>query len=120
MIILADVFHVVTTSEFDIWLSEQSSETAAEAAALILLLREYGHRLSRPYADTLKGSRYSNMKELHGKTSQAEIRIAFAFDHRRQAIVLVAGDKRGVSQKRFYKALIARADALFAEYLKSR
>jgi hypothetical protein len=114
------VFTVITTSVFDDWLGEQSAEVMAEAAALILLLREYGHRLSRPHADTLKGSRFANMKELRCKTSDAEIRIAFAFDPKRQALILVAGDKRGVDEKRFYRQLIAKADALFAEYLQSR
>ena len=46
-------------------------------------------------------------------------RVAFAFDPERQAILLVAGDKSGVAQKRFYKTLIARADARFAEHLES-
>jgi len=120
MITFLGVFTVLTTSAFNDWLGGQSPEVTAEVAAVILLLREYGHRLSRPHADTLKGSKYANMKELRAKTSQAEIRIAFAFDPQRQAIILVAGDKRGVNEKRFYKQLIAKADALFTEYLKSR
>jgi hypothetical protein len=60
------------------------------------------------------------MKELRARTSAQEIRIAFAFDPKRDAILLVAGDKRGVNEKRFYRQLIARADAVYAEYLKSR
>ena len=114
------MFTVLTTSVFSDWLGQQSSEVMAEVAAVIMLLREYGHRLSRPHADTLKGSQYANMKELRVKTAQAEVRIAFAFDPQRQAVILVAGDKRGVNEKRFYRQLIARADALFAQYLKSR
>jgi len=120
MIILVSVFKVITTLVFNAWLAEQTPEVMAEVAAVILLLREYGHRLGRPHADTLKGSKYANMKELRAKTSSAEIRIAFAFDPRRQAVILIAGDKRGVNQKRFYKQLIAKADALFTEYLRSR
>ena len=60
------------------------------------------------------------MKELRVKTAAEAIRIAFAFDPDRNAILLVAGDKRGVSEKRFYRQLIARADAIYTEYLKSR
>jgi hypothetical protein len=117
---IVSVFKVVTTSVFNGWLQKQSSEVMAEAAAVVLLLREYGHQLGRPHADTLKGSKHANMKELRVKTSRAEVRIAFAFDPERRAVVLVAGDKRGVSEKRFYKRLIAKADALFTEYLQSR
>ena len=43
--------------------------------------------------------------------------VAFAFDPDRAAILLVAGDKSGVSQKRFYKRLIAKADELFDAHL---
>ena len=45
------------------------------------------------------------------------MRIAFAFDPNRSAILLVAGDKSGVSQKQFYRQLIAKADSLFDAHL---
>ena len=44
-------------------------------------------------------------------------RVAFAFDPKREAIVLVAGDKSGGSEKRFYKRLIAKADERLNEHL---
>ena len=81
------------------------------------LLRTYGSALGRPHADTLAGSRYANMKELRFRAEDGVWRAAFAFDPERQAILLVAGDKAGVAQRRFYKGLIARADARFAEHL---
>jgi hypothetical protein len=57
------------------------------------------------------------MKELRADTADKVIRVAFAFDPARDAILLVAGDKSGVSQKRFYRQLIAKADALFDAHL---
>jgi hypothetical protein len=45
-------------------------------------------------------------------------RVAYAFDPARKAILLVAGDEAGVSQKRFYRSLIRKADERFAEHLK--
>jgi hypothetical protein len=57
------------------------------------------------------------MKELRFNADDGVWRVAFAFDPERQAILLVAGDKAGVAQKRFYKGLIARADKRFDEYL---
>ncbi|OJU28351.1 MAG: addiction module toxin RelE [Alphaproteobacteria bacterium 64-6] len=83
------------------------------------LLSDYGPQLGRPHADTLKGSKHANMKELRFEGSDGEWRAAFAFDPERKAIVLVAGDKSGVSQKRFYKTLIAKADLRFSEHLES-
>ena len=67
--------------------------------------------------DTLKGSRHANMKELRFDAADGVWRVAFAFDPRRRAILLVAGDKSGVSEKRFYKQLIARADARYEAHL---
>lgn len=89
-----------------------------EIAAASLLLMELGPTLGRPHVDTLAGSRYANMKELRFTADQGVWRVAFAFDPERRAILLMAGDKSGVSQKRFYKSLITRADARFAEHLK--
>ncbi|MET3794358.1 hypothetical protein ABID37_004598 [Aquamicrobium terrae] len=59
------------------------------------------------------------MKELRFDGADGEWRAAFAFDPERTAIVLVAGDKSGGSQKRFYKNLIAKADLRFSEHLES-
>ncbi|MGA3133534.1 MAG: type II toxin-antitoxin system RelE/ParE family toxin [Terracidiphilus sp.] len=66
--------------------------------------------LGRPEVDTLKGSAWSNMKELRFKAEGGVWRVAFAFDPKRAAILLVPGDKAGVSEKRFYKRLIDKAD----------
>ncbi|MEO0771246.1 MAG: type II toxin-antitoxin system RelE/ParE family toxin [Cyanobacteria bacterium J06649_4] len=86
-------------------------------AVSIKLLEEFGPQLKRPYSDTLKGSSYPNMKELRFSTDDGVWRVAYAFDPERKAILLVGGDKSGVSQKRFYKSLIKRADERFTQYL---
>lgn len=65
--------------------------------------------MGRPRVDTLNGSKRANMKELRFDAADGVWRIAFAFDPKRKAILLVAGDKSGVSEKKFYKALIAKA-----------
>jgi hypothetical protein len=81
------------------------------------LLKLLGPALRRPHADTLKGSKHANMKELRADTADRVMRVAFAFDPDRAAILLVAGDKSGISQKRFYKQLIAKAEELFDAHL---
>jgi hypothetical protein len=68
-------------------------------------------------SDTLNGSTHANMKELRADTADLLMRIAFAFDPERVGILLVAGDKGGVSQKQFYKQLIEKADKLFDAHL---
>jgi hypothetical protein len=79
----------------------------------IALLEQFGPQLGRPRADTLNGSRHPNMKELRFDAAGGVWRVAFAFDLNRRAILLVAGDKSGVSEKRFYRQLIDKADKRF-------
>jgi hypothetical protein len=88
-----------------------------ELLALSLVLQEFGPQLGRPRVDTLKGSRHANMKELRFSAVDGEWRVAFAFDPRRKAILLVAGDKSGGSEKRFYRELIRKADNRFDAHL---
>jgi hypothetical protein len=108
---------VATTDEFDVWFTALDEEGRAEVMAKVELLKILGHRLGRPHADTLNGSRHANMKELRADTRDKVMRIAFAFDPNRAAILLVAGDKSGVSQKRFYRQLLAKADELYDLHL---
>ena len=98
---------------------KQFSEIARRHTyALIELLAKSGPRLGRPHVDTLKGSRHPNMKELRFRTDDGAWRIAFAFDVKRRAILLVGGDKSGISQDKFYRGLIEIADARFEQHQK--
>jgi hypothetical protein len=95
-----------------------SADVQDEALAVIDLLCEHGPQLGRPHADTLKGSAHANMKELRFSAADGVWRIAFAFDPKRQAILLVAGDKSGGGEKRFYRELIRKADRRFGAHLQ--
>ena len=92
-------------------------EVQDNTLALTRLLQHSGPQLCRPRVDTLKDSRHANMKELRFDAADGAWRAAFAFDTLRQAVILVAGDKSGGSQKRFYRALIATADKRFDDHL---
>jgi len=95
-------------------------EPAVQDALLAVarLLADYGPQLGRPHADTLKGSKHANMKELRFEAADGQWRAAFAFDPARRAILLVAGDKSGGSEKRFYQQLIAKADFRFSAHVE--
>lgn len=108
---------VTTTAEFDAWFTGLDEDAHVEVIAVVELLKRLGPMLGRPHADTLNGSRYANMKELRARTAGKVLRIAFAFDPERTGVLLVAGNKSGVSQKRFYKQLIAKADELYDAHL---
>jgi len=88
-----------------------------ELLALVALLEQFGPQLGRPHADTLNDSRHANLKELRFAAADGVWRVAFAFDPKREAILLVAGDKSGISEKRFYRQLIDTADARFDAHL---
>ena len=88
-----------------------------ELLAHIELLEQFGPQLGRPRADTLNDSRHANMKELRFDAADGVWRVAFAFDPNRKAIVLAAGDKSGISERRFYRRLIEKADARFDAHL---
>src|SRR3546814_17692476 len=90
-------------------------DVQTELLAVAKLLSDYGPLLGRPYVDTLNGSKHANMKEMRFSAADGEWRTAFAFDPERRAILLVAGDKSGGSQQRFYKQLITKADSRFSE-----
>jgi hypothetical protein len=81
------------------------------------LLKDYGPQLGRPHVDTLKGSKFPIMKELRFVAEGGAWRVAFAFDPTRQGILLVAGDKSGVGETRFYRGLIAKGDRRYAAHL---
>jgi hypothetical protein len=78
-------------------------------------LKFWGPALGRPHADTVKGSRFSNMKELRVQHSGRPIRAFYIFDYRRNAVLLCAGDK--TQEKRFYETMVSIADKEFTAWL---
>ena len=96
---------------------ELHKDVQDDLLANIELLEHSGPQLGRPRADTPNGSRHANMKELRFDAADGVWRVAFAFDPNRKAILLVAGDKSGGSEKRFYRQLIDKADARFVAHL---
>ena len=93
---------------------EVKDEMLAEASFVEMLGPETG----RPHVDKLHGSDHANMKELRFEAANGEWRVAFAFDPKRQAILLVSGDKTGVSDKKFYKRLIEKADERYSRHVE--
>ena len=96
-----------------------SDSVQDEVAAAIKLLEKFGPQLGRPHADTLDGSDYANLKELRFNADGGVWRVAFAFDPKRKAVLLVAGNKAGKNEEKFYRKLIKRADARYTQHLGS-
>jgi len=99
---------VEIADEFEPEFDELPDDAQTEILAMSRLLQEFGPQLGRPRVDTLNGSRHANLKELRFSAAGGEWRVAFAFDAKRKAILLVAGDKSGGSEARFYRNLISK------------
>lgn len=101
------------------WVASLDDSSRAQVFAAIEVLREHGPQLGRPLVDTVIASRHKNMKELRpGSAGRTELRVLFAFDPERRAIMLVAGDKAG-NWTRWYKNNIPAADDLFDDHLRT-
>jgi len=111
------VWIVETTELFAEWLAEQDRAMQIDIIAALNLLKQEGPHLGRPYVDTLYGSNIPNMKELRVQSNGRPVRGFFVIDPLRKAIVLCAGNKEGLDEKRFYKTMIKTAETEYHKHL---
>jgi len=104
------------TDEFEEWWNSLTPDEQDSIAVTVGLLERLGPNLPRPHSDTVKGSKFPNMKELRIQHDGQPYRTLYAFDPRRTAILLIGGNKTG--DKNWYKKFIPIADNLFADHLK--
>lgn len=98
------------------WYRALDGESATRVAVALDRLEQRGPGLGRPFVDSVKGSRHHNMKEL--RSIGGNLRVLFAFDPRRRAIVLVGGDKTN-DWRGWYARSIPVADRLYDNHLRS-
>lgn len=113
-----DTWIVDTTDLFDRWLCQQDDDMIDDMLASLKVLELFGPSIGRPDVDQVKGSDFHNMKELRVQSKGRPVRAFFAFDPKRQAIVLCGADKTGCNQKRFYIEMIKLADAEYRKHLQ--
>ena len=109
------MWEIEGTDEFAEWFGTLDADSQEDIAGALELLADEGPQLGRPLVDTVVASRHANMKELRPSRS---IRILFAFDPRRMAILLLGGDKRG-QWERWYTVNIPIADARYDEHIET-
>jgi hypothetical protein len=109
-------FEVNYTDEFREWWDELTVEQQEDIAARVELLEQNGPALGRQVVDQVAASAFPNMKELRC-SSDGALRVLFAFDPRREAILLLGGDKSG-EWNAWYDWAIPKADELYAQYLR--
>lgn len=108
-------WQVEYTNEFGVWWDTLAEDEKIRVTASVGLLERRGPNLPFPHSSGLSGSRHGHMRELRVQVRGRPIRIFYAFDPRRVAILLIGGDKSGDEQ--FYQRLIPLADRLYDEHL---
>jgi hypothetical protein len=103
------------TDEFGAWWDMLSEADQIAIDARVQELERRGPNLPFPYAGGVEGSRHDHMRELRIQRGGRPLRIFYAFDPRRAAILPIGGDKTG--DDRFYETYIPIADRLYDEHL---
>ena len=110
------VWEVEVTDQFDEWWSTLTDDQREAVTDRVDVLAERGPDLGRPIVDRIHSSRHQSMKELRAAKGGA-LRVLFSFDPRRQAILLLGGDKTGAWVE-WYEWAVPLADDLYDEYLQ--
>ena len=105
------------TDEFEGWWNTLSEDEQDDVTAIVTLLEDQGVRLPFLYSSCINGSRHGHMRELRVQSGGQPIRIFYAFDPVRVAILLIGGDKTG--NERFYDQFVPVADDLYDEHLEA-
>lgn len=109
-------WEVSFTNQFEDWWEELDDLAQDAIATRVEVLEEFGPALGRPTVDQIKSSRHQNMKEMRA-SSDGALRVLFAFDPLREAILLIGGNKSG-AWSRWYEEMVPIADDLYDEHLK--
>lgn len=102
------------TDEFRTWFAGLTPEERVSIQGKVDLLEIWGPSLGRPHADTLKGSKIANLKELRIQHAGMPYRVLYVFDPRQSGILLLGGRK---ADERWYETAIPQAEKIYQQYL---
>jgi hypothetical protein len=114
--ILNMTWNVEYTDQFEAWWALLSEDEQVSVAASVALLEARGPQLGFPHSSAVNGSRYGHMRELRTQHAGRPFRTLYAFDPRRDVILLLGGDKTG--QNRWYEVNVPIADELYDVHLE--
>jgi hypothetical protein len=107
-------WNVEYTDEFGAWWETLGEGPQEDIAAVVTQLEARGPQLPFPYSSGIEGSQHGHMRELRVQSGGDPLRVFYAFDPRRSAILLIGGNKAG--DNRFYERMIPLADRLYAQH----
>jgi hypothetical protein len=108
-------WNIEHTDEFADWYHSLTESQQDDLTAAGLLLMEMGPQLPFPHSSGINGSKHAHMRELRVQSGGKPLRVFYAFDPRRSAILLIGGDKTG--DDRFYERMVPIADKLYEVYI---
>ena len=112
-------WEIIETTEYMEWFDGLIEEQQKAIRDRVGKLRELGPTMTRPYVDHIKGSRYSNMKELR-VSSEGALRILFIFDPQRNAVLLLGGNKAELFVwNKWYARAIQQAELIYERHLRT-
>ncbi len=113
-------WEIIETSEYKKWFAGLLQVQRDDINSRVERLRDEGPALTRPYADHVKGSTFTNLKELRIST-KGKIRILFIFDPQRRAVLLIGGDKSTDSEwNKWYQRMIPLAEIYYRNFLEQQ
>jgi len=105
---------VNVTADFEAWIESLEHREQKAVLQMVKLLQAAGVGLGEPYSSALKGTLHP-LRELRPKRGASPLRVIYAFDPRREALLLLGGDKG--DDKTFYERAIPRAERLWEAHL---
>ena len=109
-------WEVEYTDEFGDWYEDLNESEQDSIDRNVYLLGEFGPALPDRYSKPIVTSRFSHMRELRVQHGGEPIRILYAFDPRRPALLILGGNKTG--DDRWYEKNVPKADALYERHLR--
>jgi hypothetical protein len=110
------LIEIIATDDFAQWYRDLDDAGSEDVDVAIGVLESRGVSLGAPRSSEIKGTSFA-LRELRLQSNARPFRIFYAFDPRRQAVLLIGGDKTGIGNKRFYAQMIPRAERIWQEYL---
>jgi hypothetical protein len=108
------VTEVIATDEFAVWYSDLDESVSDDVDVAVEQLAQLGVTLGFPRSSAIEGASFA-LRELRVQSGGHPIRVFYAFDPKRQAVLLIGGDKTG--DKRFYERMILDCDRIWKEYI---
>ncbi len=108
---------VVGTDEFEAWYLSVDAQDQDAVDYVVDLLIAKGVTLGFPYSSAITTANFA-LRELRTQSGGEPIRVFYAFDPERQAVLLIGGNKTG--DDRFYERMVPLAERIWRQYLQEQ